>query len=208
MLSIKNLTHSYNSDTQISYADWEVQENNHSLILGDSGSGKTTLLHLIGGLMKPKTGAISIDGIDLAQLTQTALDRFRGLNIGIVFQRPHLIHSLTVLENLTLRQYLGKKNIEKKESIEMLRQLDVLNIRDRKIHQISHGQAQRVSIARALLNRPKLLLADEPTSSLDDQNCEKVIELLKKEAELCESTLIVATHDHRIKHEFKNTLEL
>lgn len=208
MLFIKNLVHFYNSGTQISYADWEVKKNNHSLILGSSGSGKTTLLHLIGGLMAPESGEISIDGLGLSQLSQTSLDQFRGQNIGIVFQRPHLIHSLTVIENLTLRQYLGKRQIDKKKSMEILKQLDLLNIKDRKIHQISQGQAQRVSIARALLNRPKLLLADEPTSSLDDKNCEKVIGLLKKEAELYGSTLIVATHDHRVKNEFENTLEL
>jgi ABC-type lipoprotein export system ATPase subunit len=126
----------------------------------------------------------------------------------LIFQKPHLVSALTVKENLTLSQYLGKKKLDNNRVEEVLNQLGVLDLKNRRIHQISQGQAQRVSIARAVLNSPKLLLADEPTASLDDENCEKVIRLLKSQAEMHGSTLIIATHDHRVKSEFENRLEL
>lgn len=208
MLSITSLAHSYGEDSQIQYPNWEVQKGNHSMILGGSGSGKTTLLHLIGGLLKPISGSVILEDADLSKMKTQALDQFRGLNIGIVFQKPHLVSSLSVLENLILSQYLGKRKIDKKNALKVLEQLDILELQSRKIHQISQGQAQRVSIARSLLNKPKLLLADEPTASLDDINCEKVIRLLKEQAEANDSTLIVATHDQRVKNEFQNMLKL
>lgn len=208
MLTIKSLTHSYNSDSTINYPDWEVGKGHHSLILGNSGSGKTTMLHIIGGLLQPTSGVVKIGDTDISKLSQSALDRFRGLNIGIVFQKAHLISALSVMENLTLSQYLGKGKIDRKEAVFMLEQLGIKELKKRKVHQISQGQAQRVSIARALLNKPKLLLADEPTASLDDDNCRKVIQLLKAQAELSDSTLIVATHDQRVINELENTLEL
>lgn len=208
MLSIDSVVHSYSGGSQIQYPNWGVEKGNHSMILGGSGSGKTTLLHLVGGLLKPNTGSIKIEGTDIVQMKSKALDRFRGANIGIVFQKPHLLSSLSILENLLLSQYLSKKTVARAEALNILDQLDISELKSRKIHQISEGQAQRVSIARALLNRPKLLLADEPTASLDDVNCERVISLLKGQAEASSSTLVVATHDQRVKSEFQNTLEL
>jgi putative ABC transport system ATP-binding protein len=208
MLEIKSLEHVYNESSRIVYPDWEVHKGNHSLILGNSGSGKTTLLHIIGGLLNPNKGNVLVDNTDITTLNQSALDNFRGANIGIVFQQSHLISSLSVSENLILSQYLGKKKIDHEAVHTMMEQLDIVDLKTRKAHQISQGQSQRVSIARALLNKPKLLLADEPTANLDDKNCEKVIQLLKEQAELCQSTLIVATHDHRIKSKLLNALEL
>lgn len=208
MLQIKELKHSYNGSTMISYPDWNVEEGNHAIIIGNSGCGKTTLLHLIGGLMSPKDGSLEVAGENLAQKSNAKLDRFRGENIGIVFQKPHLVRSLSVKENLTLSQYLGQKKTDGKRADEVLERLGIKELASRKIHQISQGQAQRVSIARAVINSPKLLLADEPTASLDDENCKKVIDLLKSQAEETGATLIVATHDHRVKSEFKNQLSL
>jgi putative ABC transport system ATP-binding protein len=208
MLQIKELKHSYNGSTMISYPDWNVEEGNHAIIIGNSGCGKTTLLHLIGGLMSPKDGSLEVAGENLAQKSNAKLDRFRGENIGIVFQKPHLVRSLSVKENLTLSQYLGQKKTDGKRADEVLERLGIKELASRKIHQISQGQAQRVSIARAVINSPKLLLADEPTASLDDENCKKVIDLLKSQAEETGATLIVATHDHRVKNEFKNQLSL
>ena len=208
MLKIESLVHRYDGGSSIEYPDWQVQKGHHSVILGNSGSGKTTLLHLIGGLLKPTNGHVLIDNVNLAGMSPSALDRFRGANIGIVFQRAHLLSSLTVMENLSLSRYLARKKVHKDEVVKMLEQLNIEELAKRKIHEISQGQAQRVSIGRALLNRPKLLLADEPTASLDDANCEKVIRLLKSQAELGESTLIVATHDYRVKNELKNALTL
>lgn len=207
MIQIRNLIHSY-GETTIQYPDWEVEEGKHAMILGNSGCGKTTLLHLLGGLMKAPKGSISIAGHVISEKSSSQLDRFRGEHIGLIFQKPHLVGALSVKENLTLSQYLGKKKLDVSRVEEALDQLGILDLKNRKIHQISQGQAQRVSIARAVLNSPKLLLADEPTASLDDENCNKVINLLKSQAEQHGSTLIIATHDHRVKSEFENRLEL
>ncbi len=208
MLQIKGLRHSYDSKGDISYPDWEVKKGDHSIILGNSGCGKTTLLHLIGGLMTPKEGILSVAGEDLGSLSSAKLDRFRGKNIGIVFQKSHLVRSLSVKENLMLSQYLGRKKTDLKKVEDVLDDLGIKELANRKVHEISQGQAQRVSIARAVVNAPQLLLADEPTASLDDENCRKVIDLLKSQAEETGATLIVATHDHRVKSEFQNQLSL
>ena len=207
MLQVEKLKHSYGS-SEISYPDWKVEKGDSGMILGNSGSGKTTLLHLIGGLMKPTSGELHIDGKNLAKMTAAELDRFRGQHIGIVFQKPHLVRSLTVKENLSLAQTLGKKTRDNERINQILDNLGLGELKGRKVHQLSQGQAQRVSIGRALVNSPTLLLADEPTASLDDENCDKVIEMLKSQAELSQATLIVATHDQRVKKEFSNCLNL
>ncbi len=208
MLEIQSLAYRYSKEVAIHYKDWLVKENDHALILGNSGSGKTTLLHLIGALLKPSEGFIQINGQDTSQLSSSSLDRFRGKNIGIVFQQAHLIQSLSVKENLRLAQSLAFGKTDSHRINAIMNRLEIGALSQRKIHQISQGQAQRVSIARAVLNDPKLLLADEPTASLDDTNCQLVVNLLKEQATLSGTTLVIATHDQRIKSEFKNTLSL
>ncbi len=207
MLQITQLKQSFGK-TVLDYPDWEVEQGAHSVIIGNSGSGKTTLLHLIGGLMKSTAGKLVVANQSLSELKGSKLDKFRGRNIGIVFQKPHLVRSLSVGENLRLAQSLGSKRPDKKRIDEILKSLDISELKNRKVHQISQGQAQRVSIARAVINSPMVLLADEPTASLDDQNCERVLTLLKDQANSNEATLVVATHDQRIKSEFKNQLSL
>lgn len=207
MLKLRNLNHAFGA-VNLKYPDWEVSSGDHALILGDSGSGKTTLLHLIGGLMRPENGEVIVCDQPISQLKGGKLDQFRGKNIGIIFQRPHLVKSLTVMENLILTQKLGGKTKDLAKIDQLLNDLAIESLGKRKVHQISQGQAQRVSIARALVNAPRLLLADEPTASLDDENCKRVIQLLKNQAKIHSSTLVVATHDQRVKQEFKNHLTL
>lgn len=207
MLELKNLKFSYGG-APIQYPDWKVDSNGKALILGTSGSGKTTLLHLICGLLKPAEGTVSINSQSLTALSQRKLDRFRGENIGIVFQRPHLIKSLSVLENLALAAHLSGKKIPRSKYDDTLASLNISELKNRKAHELSEGQAQRVSIARAVIHDPVVLAADEPTASLDDQNCESVLSLLQKQAHEHNSILIIATHDHRIKSAFTNQLEL
>jgi len=178
------------------------------LITGDSGKGKTTYLHILGGLLQPTTGTIEINKENMLALSEKKLDKFRGKNIGIVLQKSHFVSALTVLENLEMASWLatGKKNSVRAKKL--LEQLDVANQANKLPSQLSIGQQQRVSIARALMNEPKVLLADEPTSSLDDKNAEKVIELLTSLSKEYKAALVIVTHDSRIKEKFINKITL
>ena len=161
----------------------------------------------MSGLLKCTNGSISINNNELNNLSQKELDKFRGQHIGIVFQKPEFISSLSVLENLQLKNKFSKGI--KKSNEELLTVLESLGIEElfyKKINELSLGQQQRLSVAIALINNPDILLADEPTSSLDDANAEKVIELLKTQSK--NKNLIVITHDNRIKHHFEQIIEL
>ena len=189
------------------YKRQDLKSNENLLIIGNSGVGKTTLMHLLAGLLKSNSGSIKLFDKELSQLSSHQLDRFRKNNIGIVFQRPHFVNSLTVKENLQLAQYIANKNDNNRiESI--LKNLNIFDKSNKKTNQLSQGEKQRASIALAIVNSPKLILADEPTSSLDDTNCSKVIKLLKKQATDFGAQLIVITHDSRLKKHFKKSIEL
>ena len=202
MISIKDLSFGYSSQKILSIPRMEITESQHLMILGKSGSGKTTLLHILAGLLSPSEGSISIEGTDLYALPANQRDRYRGQNVGLVFQKPHLISALTVEGNLLLTQYLSGTNQDKKRIKEVLTNLGLADKTHHKVKKLSQGEQQRVTIARALLNKPKVILADEPTASLDDDNAMKVIELLKSQAQQNGSSLIIATHDQRVKDAF------
>ena len=206
MLETKNLRFKYDDDSVLSFPDIKTSKEN-LLILGASGVGKTTFLHLLSGLLKPLEGEIDLIGTPISKLTMNEMDRFRGKNIGIVFQKPHFINSLTVKENLQLAQYISKK-IDKTRIGSLLESLGIEDKANKKTLNLSQGEKQRVAIALAIVNSPKLILADEPTSSLDDLNCDKVINLLKNQAAKYKAKLIIITHDYRLKKHFKNTLSL
>ena len=206
MLETKNLRFKYDDDSELSFPDMKTSKEN-LLILGASGVGKTTFLHLLSGLLKPLEGEIDLIGTPISKLTMSEMDRFRGKNIGIVFQKPHFINSLTVKENLQLAQYISKK-IDKTRIGSLLESLGIEDKANKKTLNLSQGEKQRVAIALAIVNSPKLILADEPTSSLDDLNCNKVINLLKNQAAKYKAKLIIITHDYRLKKHFKNTLSL
>lgn len=207
MLRIEGLAHTFGQET-ITYPGWEVSAGDKAMVLGASGSGKTTLLHLIGGLRKAQQGSVVVDNVEIQTKSSAEMDQFRRKNVGIVFQVPHLVRSLTVAENLFLTQYLGGFKQDRKRVKVVLEELGIGELKSRKVHEISQGQAQRVSIARAIINQPKLLLADEPTASLDDESCHRVLTLLKEQSEKNTATLVVATHDTRVKAEFFNVLTL
>ncbi|MBL6680793.1 MAG: ATP-binding cassette domain-containing protein [Flavobacteriaceae bacterium] len=207
MVKTASLKFSYYGKKYFNFPDINLNSGENLLIIGNSGIGKTTLLHLLGGILKPESGSINIFGTDISEFSDTDLDKFRGNNIGIVFQKPHFISSLTINENLKLAQYLSPSKI----SGDAKKILESLNIKDKyqqKPNQLSEGEKQRASIALALINSPSLILADEPTSSLDDFNCNNVIKLLKKQAKDHKAQLIVITHDARLKKHFKNNLNL
>lgn len=207
MIKTESLKFSYDGKKYFDFPDINLDSGENLLIIGNSGIGKTTLLHLLAGILKPESGSINISGTDISKFSDTELDKFRGDNIGIVFQKPHFISSLTINENLKLAKYLSPS----KTSGDAKKILESLNIRDKyqqKPNQLSEGEKQRASIALALINSPSLILADEPTSSLDDFNCDNVIKLLKKQAKDHKAQLIVITHDARLKKHFKNNLNL
>lgn len=208
MISTKNLHFTYNSSTSFHFPDLSCEKSDSLLITGGSGKGKTTLLHLLGGLQRAESGSIIIDDCDITSLSNRELDRFRGQNIGIVLQQSHFVASLNVLENLTLSSWLASG---KKSDVRALELLDHLGLADQKHKapaQLSIGQQQRASIARALINQPKLLLADEPTSSLDDMNAEVVASLLSDLSKEYNAALIIVTHDQRLKQRFEKSVEL
>ncbi len=208
MISIKSVSHSYKDTKPISFKDWQINNGEQWLLLGESGSGKTTLLHILTGILKPKQGEVNINETSIYSLSSKNLDQFRGRNIGIIFQRPHLIKSLTIAENLLLAQSFAKLPENHQRIDEVLNSLDILQKKDAYPSTLSQGQLQRVSIARAVINKPSLLIADEPTSSLDDKNAEAVLQLLMQQSGLNQATLIVATHDKRVKDAFTHTYNL
>jgi putative ABC transport system ATP-binding protein len=208
MIRLHQVSHRYDNSSMLVFKDWTIQAREQWLVLGASGSGKTTLLHIITGLLEPESGDVQINGTSLYTLSAKQLDRFRGRNIGIVFQRPHLIRSLTVFENLILAQSLAGLSVDAGRVRQVLNSLKIAEKEHAYPSELSQGQLQRVSIARAVVNRPTILIADEPTSSLDDQHTQIVLELLKEQSELNKAILLVATHDKRVKDSFTHRHEL
>lgn len=208
MITVSKLAFSYTPETSIRFPDFSVQKGEHFLLLGESGSGKTTLLHLMGGLLRNKTGSILVDNTELSNLSEAALDKFRGQRMGFVFQRNHLISALSVEKNLMMSPYLAGLPIDKSRIEDVMSRLGLASKRKSKVSELSQGQAQRVAIARAVLNRPSILFADEPTSALDDKNCDRVIHLMMDAASESHSILIVATHDRRLKEKIRNQIQL
>ena len=206
MIETKSLEFSYDNSFVFKFPDIKLKSNENLLVLGNSGIGKSTLLHNLAGILRPKSGSIKIFDQDISKLSELELDNFRGQNIGIIFQRSHFVNSLTVGENLELAQFLGRnKKGNIKETLDNLKILDKIN---KKPKELSQGERQRASIALAIINSPKLILADEPTSSLDDTNCSNVIKILKEQALKYQAQLIVITHDSRLKKHFKKSISL
>ncbi len=208
MLKTRNLKYRYSGGTSFDFPDIEVGEQEEWLLIGPSGSGKTTLLNLIAGFLAPENGTVSIDGTDFTSLSSAARDKFRGRVMGMVFQSSHFIASLTVEQNLLLAQSLSGKKKSKQQARELLQRLGIGDKNKRKPHQLSVGEQQRASIARALVTKPKLILADEPTSALDDQNCDEVVNLLREQAKESGASLLIVTHDNRLKDLVEKRIEL
>ena len=209
MVQIENLTYQYNKRGPVlSFPNITLDKGKNLLILGESGIGKTTLLHLLAGLIQPTTGKILINQINLNSLKTFQLDQFRGKNIGLAFQKKYAIESLNVINNLKARLFFSKVVVSDKQIEILLKQLDLSDLKESKVSELSEGQLQRLGIALSVIHNPKVILADEPTSSLDDKNCKIVIELLKKQAKKTNANLIVITHDNRIKSSFQNSILL
>jgi putative ABC transport system ATP-binding protein len=208
MLILKGAVHHYNSDTVVKLPELELKKGSQMLVTGMSGSGKSTLLHILAGVLRPTKGSYHLNGEEPYRFSESKRDKFRGRSIGIVYQQPHLIDTLTVLDNLKLARYMAGLQADDESIHDVCADLDIMDLKNSYPHQLSQGQKQRVAIARAVVISPALLLADEPTSSLDDIRADSVINLLKKEASKTGATLIVSTHDQRLKPHFSNQVHV
>lgn len=199
ILKVENLTKTYGSGENLVHAvddvSFSVEKGEFVAIVGASGSGKSTLLHLIGGVDRPTSGKIFVDGNDISKMNDDKLAVFRRRQVGIVYQFYNLIPILTVEENITLPCDLDGRGIDR-ERLEMI--LDSFGLRARRKHlpnQLSGGQQQRTSIARALINNPSLVLADEPTGNLDSKSSDEVMSMLKMCNQSYGQTVIMITHN-------------
>lgn len=208
MIALHDLRHGYDGTPVLDLPARTVPQGGRLLVLGPSGSGKTTLLHVLAGILRPDAGRVEVAGQDVYALSESARDRFRGRTLGLVFQRLHLLGALTVAQNLRLAPALAGLPPDDARVREVLAALDLGNKADAFPHQLSAGQRQRVAIGRAVMNRPRVLLADEPTASLDDCRTAAVLRLLLDQAEAHGATLVVATHDRRIMDAFAQQLVL
>jgi len=202
ILRVENLTKIYGKDENLVKAldnvSFSVQKGEFIAIIGPSGSGKSTLLHIIGGVDKPTSGKVYMNGQDVYAQSDENLAIFRRRQVGLIYQFYNLIPVLTVTENITLPVLLDGRKVNNERLEELLR---ILNLKDRENHlpnQLSGGQQQRVSIGRALMNAPAVVLADEPTGNLDSKNSQEIVELLKLSNEKYGQTLIIITHDENI----------
>lgn len=199
ILKVENLTKTYGSGENLVHAvddvSFSVEKGEFVAIVGASGSGKSTLLHLIGGVDRPTSGKIFVDGNDISKMNDDKLAVFRRRQVGIVYQFYNLIPILTVEENITLPCDLDGRGVDR-ERLEII--LDSFGLRARRKHlpnQLSGGQQQRTSIARALINNPSLVLADEPTGNLDSKSSEEVMSMLKMCNQSYGQTVIMITHN-------------
>ena len=208
MLEVKSLTFTHEGQNQICFPDISLSNNEGLIVLGNSGSGKTTLINLIAGLIKPDSGDITLNQTKYNELSLDDLDIFRGKNIGLIFQKPHFIRNLNVLENLSLSTHLSRNKVRKEIFEETLSEVGLSEKVNVRPNELSEGEQQRLSIAMALVKEPSIILADEPTSSLDDNNCNKVINLLKAYSQKKGCKLIIVTHDIRIKDLFEKKISL
>ena len=178
--------------------DFKVAEREFVSIIGKSGSGKSTLLHLLGGVDKPTSGNVFINDINIYDLKEKDLAIFRRRNVGLIYQFYNLIPVLTVKENILLPAELDNRKIDKEYLEDLLKTLDLKERENHLPSELSGGQQQRTSIGRALINRPSIVLADEPTGNLDSKNSKEIVELLKVSVKKYNQTLIMITHDTNI----------
>ena len=187
-----------NQVTALDHVSLTIEKGEFTAVIGSSGSGKSTLLHIMAGVDMPTSGKVYLDGQDVYAQSNEKLAIFRRRQVGLIYQFHNLIPTLNVVENITLPILMDKRKVNKERLNDLL---DLLGLKDRKAHlpnQLSGGQQQRVSIGRALMNAPAVMLADEPTGSLDSRNGHEIINLLKLSHEKYGQTLIIVTHDENI----------
>lgn len=206
MLSCQNISLTLGSKLIFDHLSFDLPQGENLLILGDSGIGKSSLLSVLTGLRPTDAGSISYTAqgrsFNLNQLSPAEKDAFRAENMGLLFQQFHLIPNLTVTENLQIVPLMSGQKIPADKISHLLARLDLTHVKDQKAHELSQGQGQRLALARALLTEPKWIFCDEPTSALDDKNCAAVLDLIQEEAKKIKASLIIITHDMRLKEKF------
>lgn len=206
MVKLVNVSKSYDGYLAINNVNLEIKEGSFTGIIGESGSGKSTLLYLIGGLIKPDCGGISINNKNIVDLNDDEVSEFRCNNIGFIFQFYNLIPGMTARENIELPIVISARNnnignyikVKKEEVEKLIDDLGLYEYIDRDITTLSGGQQQRVAIARALVNNPVVILADEPTGNLDSKNSEKILELFHQINLTKKKTIIMVTHNEKM----------
>ena len=208
MFELSGVLHRYGAVTAVEVPEWRAAAGDAWLLAGQSGSGKSTVLHILAGLTRPTVGSVTVNGTDIAALSESARDRWRGRNVGLVPQRLHLVGALDVRDNLRLAQTLAGLRVDEDRITALLQAVGVIELSRRLPSQLSQGQAQRVAIARSVINRPALVLADEPTANLDDAHAAQALELLRGQAIEARATLVVASHDARVRSLLPNLFAL
>jgi len=208
LIDVRGLTHRIGERSIVDLPAFSMGRGEHTLLLGPSGSGKTTLINILTGLVTPTSGVVEVEGVDIFALAPAARDALRRRSIGLVFQTLRLISALTVRENLSLAQQIALRRSDAREIDRLIAEVGLTHRADARPRELSQGEGQRAAIARALCVRPVLIVADEPTSALDDRNAQAMADLLLQTAEATQATLLIATHDGRIRSRFTRTLEL
>jgi lipoprotein-releasing system ATP-binding protein len=208
MLTTTYLSFQYGPARSFAFPDLSCAAGETLLVLGPSGCGKTTLLHLLAGLLRPQKGTVRLGNTNLTELSAARADRFRGQNIGIIYQKSHFMAALTVADNLALPNYFGGRRADPNSIRTLADTLGIGHTLRQLPARLSVGEQQRVSIARALVHRPQLVLADEPTSALDDPNCARVLQLLTTQCREQGAALIIVTHDGRLKQDISLQITL
>lgn len=202
ILKVENLTKIYGKDTTkvvaLDHVSFSVNKGEFIAIVGASGSGKSTLLHLIGGVDRPTSGKVYIDGKDIFGLNDDKLAIFRRRQVGLIYQFYNLIPILNVEENITLPLSLDNREVDTEALEEMLKLLGLQNRKNHLPNELSGGQQQRTSIGRALITNPSIILADEPTGNLDSKSSDEIVALLKKSNKELNKTIIMITHNMEI----------
>lgn len=212
ILRVENLTKIYGKDTTkvvaLNNVSFSVEKGEFVAIVGASGSGKSTLLHLLGGVDRPTSGKVYIDGKDIFNFNDDKLAIFRRRQVGLIYQFYNLIPILNVEENITLPLALDNREISKDKVDEMLKLLGLFNRRGHLPNELSGGQQQRTSIGRALITNPTIILADEPTGNLDSKSSDEIVTLLKKTNKELKQTIIMITHNMEIAKEADRIIKI
>jgi ABC-type lipoprotein export system ATPase subunit len=207
LIELDNLQLRRGGDLILQIPSAHIETGSQTLLMGGSGSGKSSLIHLLAGFLPPTSGRYSFEGRDVSKLQETEWDRLRAARIGVVFQHYPLLRGFHLLDNLLIAMGLaGKSDPERAKAL-----LERVGLSERLFHrpsQLSAGQRQRAALVRALINRPALVLADEPTAHLDPESGKAAISLLKELVQETGSTLLLVSHDHSLKHDFPNHLHL